>query len=58
MTARNPLGVEHDEIAAARDRHGLMDLEDAARDVGRIDGDLEGSRIGNIARRRYPARLW
>ncbi len=53
VTAGDPFGIEQDEVAGPGHRHALADSENAARDVGRIDRQLNGARKGNIARRRY-----
>ena len=52
VSARHPLRIKQDEIAGAGDGHALVDPEDAARDVGRVDRQLDRAGIGNVARRR------
>ena len=49
-TVSKAAGEDHVDRGAYR--HPLMDSENAARDVGRIDSQLHGSGIRNIAGRR------
>ena len=50
--SRQPFGIEQDEIAGCGNRHTLMDLEDSARYVGRIDRQLDRAWKRNVPRRR------
>ena len=57
VAARDPLRIQHDEIALVCDGDLLMDVEDAARYVGCVHRQLDGARKGEVLCNRDTDRL-
>ena len=57
VAAGNPLGIKQNEIAGRRHGHAFTDAENATRDVGGVDRQLDCSWERNVTRRRHPGRF-